>query len=295
MIFVLFWISCLSYAEAQSGNGYSGYHWQISKLSFNSVAPPILITVIDSQGRRTGGDPSMPVGIHGQQGAHSKGPLAEIPFSDSDQENYADDSSSNGDIDQPTTSWGIEILDGGLQTYTVNLFGIILGVSEISISGHSKLVSGRVRNRFDILLAQGQTHQVSVTFDPTALTLTVQRIVHPEDLGTDVNTACQLNLISPQGICQSLKAKADSIVKDAQKNDISSETQHIQVFLKELQVTDKNHIQEPAFTILQDEAQALLNTLNSNQSQASAANPTTGPSGWNLIKDFLTRLTKIFS
>src|SRR5579859_2551092 len=152
MVLVFLLVGSSLPVSAQTGNGYSGHHWTISSLEFATSAPPILMTVVDSNGRRTGGDPSMPVGIHGQQGAHSNSGFAEIPLSAVDQTNIANDET---DEDQPTTLWEVFILDGGRQTYTVNLFGIVTGEAQIHVSGeNSSRPIHLARNRFHVLVAQ---------------------------------------------------------------------------------------------------------------------------------------------
>ena len=252
---------CLSNADVPKN-----YKFHSDQLNINVSVPPAFIYVADSAGRRTGADPNGSLDAQGEQGTSSLSGLKEIPLSSVDQVNIGDDSVNNTGAPNPTTGWHIHISDGGAQTYTLNVVGLIAGNSVIYVNGYlpHRLPHHVFSTRFSVLSSKGQIHQIQLIYNPTQRLIVPKRVVSASDLPNDVQTACQLNLISPGGTCQNLETKADSIAKDNSNNDTKSEIQHLQVFLSALQSAGKSHVQGPAFTVLQEEAQALLNVLNGN-------------------------------
>ena len=89
--------------------------------------------------------------------------------------------------------------------------------------------------------------------------MTIDRALDSADLLGDVRRACQLGLIAPDGVCRSLEAKAGAAADSLGKGNSHSAHGQLGAFLKELAAQGGKHVQEPALTILREEAEALLN------------------------------------
>jgi len=225
-------------------------------LTIQSEAPPALLVVVDSQGHRAGADISKPTDKFGE-GA----PFDEITESLVDQLNNSSDATG---APQQMTVWSVSLYTRTAQTYHAELHGIVAAVTTITCKGWGQWVHGQDVKYTDtihvpVFVAPGVVTKLSVTFDPVGFSILANRLVEPKDLGRDVETACQLGLIAPLGICQSLQVKALAAASARERGDNAAAEGELNAFLNELKAQDKKHIEEPAITILREEAEALLN------------------------------------
>ncbi len=237
-----------------------GYSWKNSLLDINTTTPPALMFIQDSSGRKTGGNPSLSVDSVGRQGKILSG-LKEIPLSSVEQTNIASDDSLTLGQPQASTSWIVHILDGGSQTYTINLLGLINGVSEITVTAFTtpKKPVTKFKTKIDALVSSGNTTKVNLIVDTSTRTIKTERIVSNSAILNDVNTACQLNLITPTA-CKYLIRKATHVQNAFQNNKPGEEKSAVNGFLNDL-IRLKSSIQPSVFTILQEDANALLQTI----------------------------------
>jgi hypothetical protein len=214
-----------------------------------------MVFLEDSHGRRTGANPGVPMSEVGLGGT-----LQEIPGSDVEETNAAsDDPATLGQADNHT-SWHIRANDGGPQSYVVVCQGISLAIGEIRIcAGFADAGAASLATDVRVLVSPGAVRRLSVQFGPATRELKVHRIVSIGDLAADVTASCGMKLIEPGGLCQSLKAKADASDAALKRGNKRAATGNLHAFLNELKAQDGKHIQEPALTILREEAEALLN------------------------------------
>jgi len=226
-------------------------------LVISVYAPPALLVVVDEQGRRTGVDLTKPVDRYGQ-GTE----MADIPASMVDPLNTSDDVTLQP---APTTDWEVGVYTIAAVTCGVELHGLTTAVARVRCRGYGPENPGQVwkdtENRYiGIIVSPGVVTKLEVTFDPEALTVVVARGIVPGDLGHHVGTACQLGLVSPDGVCRSLTAKANAAAGAALRGNQNAARGSWQAFINELAAQGDKHIKEPALTILREEAVALLNS-----------------------------------
>jgi len=231
-------------------------------LGITAEAPPAMMWVADSQGRRAGADPGKSVDQNGIQGDGLHG-LEEIPASVTDQQNIQNDSTGQP---QPRTLWSVSIPDGGPNTYTLNLKGIVSGTCYVGIHVGSNS-SKNSNNYFGVFVTPNSVKQLNVSFDTNHLTTTVQRVAENGDLLADVKTACYLNEITSSRVCKRLEKQAKAIQDALDHHHYEEAGRLIWVFLHSLGDSrpegckdddDHSAVQEPALTILKEDAKALL-------------------------------------
>ncbi len=71
--------------------------------------------------------------------------------------------------------------------------------------------------------------------------------------------ACSSRWITSEGICRSLQAKAQAVAAAEKRGNKQAVRGALRAFLSELRAQGGKHVLEPAFTILREEAEALLN------------------------------------
>ena len=143
---------------------------------------------------------------------------------------------------------------------------------------------------YNLYVATGSLNRLRVTFDPDRnLYVKVERIVRGEDLVKSIDIACRLKYIAPQGICQSLRAKARAAADAMARGNSKAATGEINAFLNELRAQGGKHVREPALTILREEAETLLSDLSrtgmggavsATVLQGSAVKPNTRKPWW---------------
>jgi hypothetical protein len=239
-------------------------------LTVNTGVPPATILVTDEQGRRAGVDPAImldEVGLPpfevlpGAPPIHrSLGVLEEIPNTEVDVQNIA----SNEPPFEPqrSTGWTVSICDGGAQAYTVTLGGLKPGVSEVRIrprrTGGRRMMLPVAYT--SVLVDTGVTRQLRVTFDPFRdFALVIERVNTAAGLEEDVRIARHLDLVAPEGVGRSLEAKAAAVAAAQARGNMKAVRGQLGAFLEELKAQGGKHVQEPALTILREEAEALLN------------------------------------
>lgn len=223
-------------------------------LGIATHVPPALIYVIDPEGKRAGMDPNSPVDPTGGGQV-----LNERTNTGVDPQNIASDEPETEGEGQATTMWDIGLFDTPAGVYVVVLKGLRLGETEVHVRGARR---GYVPPAIKpiVLVEPGVERRLVVEFDPdNNLSVNVHRVVDRADLPRDVKIACQLGQISPDGVCQSLKAKAEAAAKALKRGRTKAARGAINAFLNELKAQGGKHVQEPALTILREEAEALLN------------------------------------
>lgn len=245
-------------------------------IGIGVAVPPARILITDSLGRRAGVDPSVTLTAEGMPPVEvlpgtpprhrQLGILQEIPNTDVMPEN-----TSTVGV-KPRTGWYAEINDGGSQTYLVTLTGMTRGTSRVRIRPHR--AGGRDAQLpvyyVSALMDAGLVRQFRVTFDPPrSYVPEIERLVTASGLSEDVETACELNLIGPRGVCKSLQAKAIAVAASVQRGDKESARGQINALLNELKAQGGKHVKEPATTIIREEAKALLRDLDSPQASKS--------------------------
>jgi hypothetical protein len=189
-------------------------------LDIGTVSPPALIFVTDSNKNMTGADPSKGLDNLGRGTV-----IEQIPSAWVEQQNTESDDVNGVFVPNSVTSWGIDIPDGGPNSYTVNLTGVSNGVSEIQIFGlfFGKPKIPKISIDQDIVIANGQTKQIQVAFDPISRSLTSTPIVNNGDFLKDTQAACGLGSISPSEACEALEDLASAVEKA--KSDGRSKTE----------------------------------------------------------------------
>ncbi len=238
-------------------------------VGITAYAPPALMVVIDSQGRRAGVDLSQPVDKYGQGTM-----IRNIPETIVDPMNTNSDEGPNAGKPASWTGWHVSVHTWTRTGLEVELHGISEAVASVALDGFrrrrsdepippdssstnmsdsSRILLARgnqvwlhtVRSYFPVFVRPGEVARVHIDFDPVGLIVTPTREVTASLLSKDIETACALKLIAPDGICQSLSTKAAS--------------RSWRALLNELNAQDTKLIKEPALTILREEARALLN------------------------------------
>jgi hypothetical protein len=238
-----------------SANIEPGY--RESLLGIHVGTPPAYIYVVDEQGRRSGADltrETFPAGgdAHAVQDIpHS---VAMAPFISGGPRE------GTGEV----TPWEIRIFDGGAQTYILHVVGIAAGISKPDLilfappwrSGGER----DIRRYMAFLVRPGLEREVRVTVDISRDVLETVRVSSTGILEASVAIASQLGLVSSPGICQSLNAKISAAGAALNRGNRVAERGALRAFLNELKAQGGKHVQEPALTILREEAEALLNT-----------------------------------
>lgn len=231
-------------------------------LNVTSDAPPALLVVVDSLGRRAGVDLAKAVTSYGDGTAFS-----EIPESIVDPLSNTRETGPDAGKPDPRTSWLVDLYTVSTQAYKVELHGLQAAATSIIYKGWKPAVNGRKRFlhtdtlHIACFVRPNTITKFQITFDPGNLTVSVERLLEPQELGQDIETACALNLIQPQGICQSLQAKATEAEESYHRGNNKAAQGELNAFLGELSAQGSKHIKEPALTILREEAQALLNPV----------------------------------
>ena len=233
-------------------------------LGFVTVTPPAMIWVVDSLGNITGADSTQPVNRVGEQTQDWPNGLYGIPNSRAVQENIGNDVTGNP---QSSTSWDIDIKTTTAQSYTLNVKGITPGVSGVGIDGLFPNDKNTKHTKLFFLVDAGTLRQLQVDFNPGLKRITSKRIVGDGDLLSDVKTACKLGQIASGHVCKGLTKKAEAIQDALTDHHYEKAEELIGVFLHSLGDSrpegckdddDHDGIQEPALTILKEDAKALL-------------------------------------
>lgn len=247
-----------------------GFKFKQSNLHIFGIAPPALIYVADSLGRRTGADPSMPLTKYGSQGNKPWNGLTEIPLSQVIQQIGGDESDSS--LPSTETNWNINIYDGGKQTYTINFQGVAAGLEEMKLDAISK-GNKTITSIIELFVEPNKLRKIYVIFNPSNNSVSVKRVISNDDLLNDVQTACKLNLITSSKICEHLDKMASSIKEALEDKHFEKAEELVKAFLQYLEVGESDDkddqwaIQEPALTILKEDTKALLADIQKSESE----------------------------
>ncbi|HVM33158.1 MAG TPA: hypothetical protein VMU88_08490 [bacterium] len=264
-VFVL--VSATSTASSSTNvNIPNNYRWHQSVLSIDTRTPPAQIYIEDSKGRMLGSDPALAPNSIGEQN-WPYGGLSQIPLSSVEQQDVGDD--ENGGQPDTTTGWLMSILDGTSQTFVVHLKGVANGATTVFVEALFRKKPG-VYSPFPVLMRPNLTKEVEVAFDPVARTIGINRVVNNDDVLKDVESACQLNLIASDRACKHFEEMAEAI-QDALEHRRTREAKDLTLnFLFSLgdsrppkcqEEDDHRFVKEPALTILEEDAKALLQRI----------------------------------
>ena len=256
---ILFQISDFSLADIPFG-----YKVKNDFFIISTKTPPALIYVTDSIGRICGVNPSAKLDAYGILLNQSM-LVNKIPLSQAEQQNNGDP--DNGFAPMPATPWMITILDGGNQTYTINLKGITSGTQTITVKD---LPLGKPANphgtKFSVLIQPNITSQVQVSVDSTSHTVGITPVVGNDGLLNDIQSACAQNLIVHRE-CDFLEDKAERIQKNLDNKKFHQAGELLRSFLCNLGDRhgdgDDNRdchesVQQPALGIIIADVKALL-------------------------------------
>ena len=203
--------------------------WQDHDLNIFAGSPPALIFVQDSQNNITGADPAKGLNNYGQGTV-----VQEISKSWVEQEHTGSDAVSGTFVPNAATSWSISIPDHGPESFVVNLVGVTTGVTALSISGlfAIKLKIPQIENDLNILVANGVTKQIRVTFDSINRSLITTPTIKAGDFLRDTQSACNLKDIAPEAACDVLEALASGVEKAISKGDVDKERLDLELYMK---------------------------------------------------------------
>jgi hypothetical protein len=115
----------------------------------------------------------------------------------------------------------------------VNLQGVATGVCQLSITGLYAVSTNipQIGSRMEILVSNGITKKIQVTFDPTDRSLISTPIIASGGLIQDTQIACSLGDISPTEACEVLEALATEIEKAVSDGNTQIEAIELKVYL----------------------------------------------------------------
>ncbi|MGH7738597.1 MAG: hypothetical protein ACREL1_00475 [bacterium] len=177
----------------------------------------------------------------------------------------------NGALESATsTGWSIDVHDSQAQVYGLHLVGMETGIVEVETSILQSGIPGSADNNFKILITKGESREVQLTVNPSEKIVTAQPVVGKEDLLSDVEAACQVDLITSRRACEFLTLQAKIIARAVNKQHDEEAKAGLWVFLHALGYSrpsgcrDGDHhdeVKQPALGILQEDAKALLTQI----------------------------------
>lgn len=236
----------------------SGFVYQSTHFNVSSDAPPVLVYVEDSQGRRTGADPMLSVSDEGMQGSDLFSGLTEIPLSQVIQ--HTPENPENPSQASPGTGWNIDIYDGGARTYVIHVKGISEGMATILLTGISRS-KNVAKGKFDVLVNNDAEREIFVSYNPALRKIRFRREVSESDLLADVKIACRQRLLFFHS-CKILKEKAEDIEKALSRNHDRLAKKLLEDFLDVLKKLDRHGQDDAVITILREDAMALLDDID---------------------------------
>ena len=203
------------------------YWWKSTQLGITTATPPALFYVSDSQGRITGADINSSVNQYGEQNISVR--LQNIPHSGAVETNIADNDTNQPN---PTTACQVNIMDGGAQSYTIHLIGIVNDVEQVNVEllYHARTATALTQTVF-IPVENGVTRTVTLNCDPANRSLQVVPVLAPGDFLKDTQAACGLGSISPPQACEALEALAAAVEKAKAKGDSRLEAETLELYL----------------------------------------------------------------
>jgi len=254
----VFFFSILIYLP----NATSAIEYDNHALGIRTHVPPASVCVIDMQGRMSGMNPDSLIDAWG--GSEE---INQIPKTEVDSQNIASDEESEYGKPQDKTAWFITIADGGKQTYSIVVKGIVSGVQRFTFSA---FYAGERTLRPDyfinVLVGQDKYCRFQVTYDPANYSkiVTIDRGTTATKLMDALDVSCKIGDIDSNGICQSLKAKLVAISGSIGVNNVNAAKGELTAFLNELKAQGGKHVKEPSLSILLDEGDSLKRSINYN-------------------------------
>lgn len=217
--------------------------------------PPAYVVIRDSQGRRNGVDITKALNEVGIGAT-----LWEIPNSQVMWDNIGNDDESATDWGepQPTSNWSSDLASRVPVTYMLEITGLKDGVERLYLNHTDPAKPLPDATMLELLTYSGSGQRVEVAHDPHQDNLAIRRIVTSASLPGEIGAACRLGLIAPDGVCRSLTAKAEAAAAALRRGRKTAAAGALRAFLNELKAQGGKHVQEPALTILREEAEALL-------------------------------------
>ncbi len=259
------WIFCLGLAVPADALERTNVR---NCLTIQAGAPPMLMYVQDSHGRRSGADPTRTMTGEGL-GAE----ITEIPGSQVDADNMATDEPGTPDDPAAHTSWMIQIFDPGVQDFVVHLRGVATGLGSVNFTGsrNSSTLSGGTteiigRESADFPMAPGVERRVMVHFDPEAGTVNVRRIAGGADVEGVLRNACALGIIPSSGLCRSLAAKLKQVLKAEAKGQWRTARNALRAFTSELKAQSGKKIRQEIVELIMLDVAALDKSLSEQMS-----------------------------
>jgi len=232
--------------------------WTGNILEVSTSTPPAALLVIGADGKRVGAHPDFPISNVGLGTEINEFLIAEV-----EQQNITNDDPNEPPGPSPTTGWYVRIQDEIPHTYLVQIRGI--NTKNTSVRAWldiSNVPSPIPTIRRELFVANGSIKEFMITTNSDMHEITMERQVRPGELAASIDIACDLKLLEPDGICQSLKAKADAAAAAMKRGNKKAAKGVLNAFLNELKAQRDKHVKEPALTILREEAEALLKGLD---------------------------------
>jgi len=89
----------------------------------------------------------------------------------------------------------------------------------------------------------------------------IKRVSTPSSLKQDIELSRKVNWLSNDGIMKSLLSKAVNIEKSISKGKKDTAKNQLNAFIKEVKAQDEKHIHKDAATMLIEDAEYMINTL----------------------------------
>ncbi len=230
-------------------------------LSVSAIGRDAAVCLIDSQGRRTGGNPAGNYDENGQ----TKDYLREITHSRTYVSVTGIDAPEDPSMDGKPGSlatWSILVGDQGAGNYILEFIGLQDGVGTARVGGGLEAEMGtRPRFRIDVPVERGSRPQVGIEYDPDRHVLRVRRLFKAGELARSLAIVCRAGGISSTGICQSLNAKIGAVEKAAARQSWNAARGAGKAFLKELTALPDGKITVNGRDLLRTEMESYLSQL----------------------------------
>jgi hypothetical protein len=213
-------LAALLMAYAAPGSAAGPGFSKIAYIHFSS--PALVVTISDSSGRKAGVDPSLGINSKGQQIKNgAEWSLRDIPGSSVTQTNLDGSAVTSWEIDlkEPADRYELSVTSGmsvGSGTLRIDIADVLAGKSKTVVQS--------------LVLQSGKAKALTLDLSGGAQVLH-RTTVSPDELVSDVQSACALKAVGPQEACDSLLKLATAISKAAKKSDVSREANRLKIFL----------------------------------------------------------------
>jgi hypothetical protein len=238
--------------------------FRVNEYSFSVTVstPPAAVCVVDSRGQVTGAD------LFNEFDAVGQGKnIKQIPSSLVNQNNQVGENTGEFSL---KTGWYIVIADGGFQEYKIRCKGLVDGICKIDLDWNNR--NNNISSKTIYLATKkGEQKELSVIINPNSTVFfTSTRIIDPRGTLASIEVCCVSGEIFPGGVCNSLSSKMQSAIKLQDMGNSRASLGVVKAYLNELNAQSGKHVKEPAATILREEAEAILKSLEEHQAVPSA-------------------------